>query len=310
MPAFTHVAERLTRAFPVWVVAASALALIEPRALTWFSGPLLTWGLGLIMLGMGLTLEIDDFVRVSRRPRDVAIGFALQYTVMPALGWGMAWAWALPTPLAVGLILVACCPGGTASNVVTFLARGDVPLSVTMTAISTILAAVMTPALTASLAGSRVDVPALGLLASTVQVVILPIVAGVTLTRFAPRVTARLLPVAPLAAVITIALVVGSILGAGRADVLTAGPRLLAAIVGLHAGGFAVGYGVTRISGRDAVTARTIAIEVGMQNSGLGVVLARQNFTSPLVAIPCAISSLVHSVLGSLLAAWWRRYGS
>lgn len=299
--------ERLTRAFPLWVITAAVVALVEPRYLTWFSGPLLTWGLGLIMLGMGLTLQVADFTRVAQAPVTVATGLVLQYTVMPSLGWAMGYAFSLPTPFAVGLVLVACCPGGTASNVVTFLARGDVPLSVTMTAVSTLLAAMMTPVLTELLAGSRVEVSVVGLLVSTLQVVILPVIAGLALTRLAPRTTARLQTVAPLAAVITIALIVGSILGAGRDDVLAAGLRLMGAVASLHAGGFALGYVLARFARRTETAARTIAIEVGMQNSGLGVVLARQHFASPLVAIPCAISSLTHSVMGSVLAAWWRR---
>ncbi len=302
-----HALERLTRAFPVWVLVAAVAALVEPRLLTWFSGPLLTWGLGVVMLGMGLTLDVSDFVRVGQSPRAVAIGFTLQYTVMPVLGWSLGHLFDLPTPLAVGLVLVACCPGGTASNIVTFIARGDVPLSVSMTAVSTLMAAVMTPALTELLAGNRVEVSALGLLTSTVQVVILPVAAGLAMTRLAPALTARLQPVAPLVAVVTVALIVGSILGGGRDEVIASGARLLAAIVCLHAGGFALGYGLSRPLVRGETVARTIAIEVGMQNSGLGVVLARQHFADPLVAIPCAISSLTHSVLGSLLAAWWRR---
>ncbi len=306
-PTLHRVLEGATRAFPLWVVAASVVALIEPRWLTWFSGPLLTWGLGVVMLGMGLTLQVEDFARVAQAPGTVATGVVLQYTVMPLLGWALGYACDLPTPFAVGLVLVACCPGGTASNVVTFLARGDVPLSVTMTAVSTLLAAVMTPLLTEMLAGSRVEVSVVGLLVSTLQVVILPVVIGVALTRLAPRAAARVQVVAPLIAVITVALIVGSILGAGRDDVLGAGARLLGAVVGLHAGGFALGYIGARLVRRPETAARTIAIEVGMQNSGLGVVLARQHFASPLVAIPCAMSSLTHSVLGSLLAAWWRR---
>jgi BASS family bile acid:Na+ symporter len=306
-PTIAATIDRLTRAFPVWVMTAAVIALIEPRALTWFSGPLITGGLGLIMLGMGLTLEVADFARVAQDPVTVATGFVLQYTVMPALGWAMGYLFDLPTPFAVGLVLVACCPGGTASNVVTFLARGDVSLSVTMTALSTLMAAVMTPLLTELLVGSRVEVSVVGLLISTLQVVIVPVVAGVALTSLAPRTTARLQVVAPLAAVITIALIVGSILGAGRDEVMGAGLRLLGAVAGLHAGGFALGYVCARIAGRSTIASRTISIEVGMQNSGLGVVLARQHFASPLVAIPCAISSLTHSVLGSMLAAWWRR---
>jgi BASS family bile acid:Na+ symporter len=297
----------LTNAFPLWVLAATLLALWRPALFTWFSGPLITFGLGVIMLGMGLTLGLDDGRRVAHRRRALAAGVALQYTVMPLLGWTLAWLYDLPTPLAVGLILVACCPGGTASNVITFLARADVALSVAMTAVSTLLAVLMTPLLSAWLAGSRVAVPAAGLFVSTVQVVALPLALAALLKRHLPRVTAAILPAAPLVAVVTISLIVGSILGEGRAAVVAAGARLLAAVATLHAGGFLFGYLLARLGAADRVAARTISIEVGMQNSGLGVVLARQNFVDPLVALPSAISSLFHSLIASLLAAVWRR---
>jgi len=296
----------LTNAFPAWVLGASLLALWRPALFTWFSGPLITLGLGVIMLGMGLTLSLDDARRVADRRGSMAMGITLQYTVMPATGWLTAWAFGLPTPFAVGLILVACCPGGTASNVITYLARADVALSVAMTAASTLLAVVATPLLTALLAGSRIDVPIGGLLLSTAQVVILPLVAAAMLNRYAPALTKRLLPASPLVAVLMISLIVASIIGAGRDAILEAGPRLLAAVATLHAGGFLFGYILTRVMGGNLPTARTISIEVGMQNSGLGVVLARQNFVDPLVAIPSAISSLFHSLIASLLAAVWR----
>jgi BASS family bile acid:Na+ symporter len=297
----------LTNAFPLWVLLASLLALWRPGLFTWFSDPLITAGLAVIMLGMGLTLGLEDARRVGQRRLSVGTGVALQYTVMPLMGWLIAAAYQLPTPFAVGLILVACCPGGTASNVISFLARVDVALSVAMTAASTILAVVMTPLLTSWLAGSRVAVPTLGLLRSTVQVVVLPILAAALLKYWAPRFTQRILPAAPLAAVIMITLIVASIIGAGRDVILQAAPRLLLAVASLHAGGFLFGYILTRLTGSDVRTARTISIEVGMQNSGLGVVLARQNFPDPLVAIPSAISSLFHSLIASLLAAVWRR---
>ena len=297
----------LTNGFPAWVLAASVLALWHPAWFTWFSGPLITVGLAVIMLGMGLTLGMDDARRVARRRGAITAGVALQYTVMPGLGWALAALYDLPTPMAVGLILVSCCPGGTASNVIAFLARADVAVSVAMTAVSTLLAVMLTPSLTALLAGSRIDVPAAGLLLSTLQVVVLPLAVGGLLKRWAPRLTAWLLPVSPLVAVVLITLIVASIIGAGRDAILEAGARLLLAVASLHAGGFLLGYLITRVGGAPPMTARTMSIEVGMQNSGLGVVLARQNFVDPLVAIPSAISSLCHSLIGSLLAAVWRR---
>ena len=300
----------LTNAFPAWVLLASLLALYHPPIFTWFSGPLITIGLAIIMLGMGLTLEASDFGGLVRKRRLVVLGVVLQYTVMPAIGWLSATIFALPVPFAVGLILVACCPSGTASNVISYLARADVPLSVTMTAVSTLIAALMTPTLTALLAASRVDVPAVGLFLSTVQVVILPVAAGLLLKRWLPSVTRAILPAAPLAAVLMITLIVASIIGAGRSEILAAGGRLLLAVFALHAGGFLFGYVLSRVLRADETAARTVSIEVGMQNSGLGVVLARQNFADPLFAIPSAISSLFHSLIASALAGVWRRSGT
>jgi BASS family bile acid:Na+ symporter len=259
------------------------------------------------MLGMGMTLTLADFARVASRPVAVVAGFVAQFTVMPAAAWAIARAFDLPTPFAVGLILVGCCPGGTASNVVTYIARADVALSVTMTTCSTLAAVALTPLLTQVYAGTLVEVDTLGLLVSTLQVVVLPVAAGVLLNRFAPAVVERVLPVAPLASVLVIALVCGSIIGQNATAVRESGPRLLAAIMLVHSIGFALGYGFARACELPVVAARTISIETGMQNSGLGVVLARKHFAAePLTAVPGAISALVHSVLGSLLAAWWR----
>ncbi len=300
----------LTAGFPLWALLASILALLRPGLFTWFTGPLITVGLGVIMLGMGVTLRLEDFTRVVRYRAPIAYGVVFQYTLMPSLGWGIGYLYGLPNPLAVGLVLVACCPGGTASNVITFLARADLPLSVTMTAVSTLLAALMTPTLTALLAGSRVDVPAVGLFLSTVQVVLLPIAVGVLMNRYLPALTRRIAPVAPLVAVVMITLIVASIIGAGRSQILDAGPRLILAVSTLHAGGFLLGYALIRVLRGREIVARTISIEVGMQNSGLGVVLARQNFVDPLFAIPSAISSLFHSLIGSCLAGIWRRTAS
>ena len=297
----------LTSAFPLWVLVASVLALIRPTLFTWFSGPLITIGLGVIMLSMGMTLGFEDFRRVGRERGRVLPGVLLQYTVMPALGWGLGYVFDLPTPFAVGLVLVSCCPGGTASNVISYLAKADVALSVTMTALSTLLAALMTPTLTALLAGSRIDVSATGLFLGTVQVVIVPVVGGALLKWRFPRHIEPVLPVAPLVAIVTITLIVASVIGAERDQLLEAGPRLLLAVFCLHSFGFLVGYAAGKGVLGHEIAARTVAIEVGMQNSGLGVVLARGNFANPAVAIPSAISTVFHSLIGSLAAAWWRR---
>lgn len=296
----------LTNAFPFWVLGGGVAALFVPAWFTWFSGPWIVWGLALVMLGMGLTLTIDDFRRVFTMPRPVVLGFAAQYTIMPLLGWGIARMLHLETPFAVGLILVSCCPGGTASNVVTFLAKADVALSVVMTMCSTFAAVFMTPLLTQWLAGTMVRVDGWGLFASTAKVVLAPVLLGVALNRVAPRAVGRLLPAAPLMSVLGVTLIVASIIGqSGEAIRASAGVLLLAVLL-LHVGGFALGYLSARVFGYPPRVARTVSIEVGMQNSGLGVVLARRHFIDPLTAVPCAISSVFHSVIGSALAGWWR----
>ncbi|MGB5697172.1 MAG: bile acid:sodium symporter family protein [Polyangiales bacterium] len=296
------------RLFPLWVTLGGAVALAYPPAFVWFlEYGLITPGLQIIMLGMGLTLELVDFSRVFRAPAPILWGVLLQYTVMPFLGWSMGYLFQLPTPFAVGLVLVCCCPGGTASNVITYLAKADVALSVSMTAFSTMLAAVCTPLLTTWIVGSRIEVDGWGLFLSTTNVVLLPVGVGLFMRRSLPKLTRLLLPIAPAAAVLMIVLIVSAILGASKDAVLDSGLQLLAAVVSAHAGGFVLGYLLSGWSSGFGKVARTTSIEVGMQNSGLGAVLAQAHFANPLTAIPSAISAITHCILGSGLAAWWSR---
>ena len=292
-----------TRLFPLWVSAAAFIALVEPSIFTWFSGPWITYGLGGIMLGMGLTLSWNDFALVAKTPSWVVLGMLLQFTVMPLLGWGLGILFQLPPFFAVGLILVACCPGGTASNVIAFLANANVALSVAMTTCSTFGAILLTPFLTASLSGSYLDVDAWGLFYSTLKVVLVPVALGVLFNQYANRLTQRILPYAPATAVVLIVLIVASIIGQGKEIILSSGLNLIAAILLLHFFGFVLGYFLSKIILKNTAVSKTIAIEVGMQNSGLGAVLARENFINPATAIPSAISSLVHSIYGSIFVA-------
>ncbi|TGK27798.1 bile acid:sodium symporter family protein [Leptospira yasudae] len=296
-----------TLLFPVWVLTGSVLSFFFPQWFTWFTGPWITYGLGFTMLGMGITLLPQDFRDVFQTPVPVLAGVILQYTVMPLSGWGIGILLDLPAPLATGLIVVSCCPGGVASNVITYLAKGDLALSVSMTASSTILSVFMTPLLTLLLIGKGVEASASGLFLDTFQVVILPVALGVLLNFYLPEISKRIQTVSPLIAVLLITMIVSSILGAGREKILQSAGRLIVAVVGLHSSGFFFGYILSWFFIRKQKTSRTISIEVGMQNSGLGVVLSRNNFPDPLVAIPAAISSLAHSLIGSLLAAFWRK---
>ena len=207
---------------------------------------------------------------------------------------------------AVGLILVACCPSGTASNVVTYLARAIVPLSVTTTSISTFLAIFFTPALSTFIIGSKVDINGWSLFFDTLKVILLPVTLGIILNKYLPKFTTKILPYAPVVATLTIVLIVSSIIGLGRNLIVDCGWRLIFAVAGLHASGFLLGYVLVMFTAKDKRVRQTISIEVSMQNSGLGVVLAKNNFSNPTTAIPSAISSATHSIIGSLLAGIWR----
>ena len=299
--------ERFTLLFPLWTLSGAVIAVLHPPLFTWFRGPLIALWLGVSMLGMGLGLTPADFVRVVHRPRPFVIGVVAQFMVMPALAAGIASVLDLPTPLAVGLILVGCCPGGTASNVVALIGRGDVALSVVMTTTSTLLAVGLTPRLTELFASQYVPVDGWALFFTVLQVVLLPVALGVVLKRGLPGFARRIEPVMPPLAVIAIVMIVSSIVGSQTANLLQQGPVLILACLLLHAGGFLLGWLIPRLTGENRESQRTISIEVGMQNSGLAVVLARNGgFASPLTALPGAISAVVHCLIGSALAALWR----
>jgi BASS family bile acid:Na+ symporter len=303
------VLQRLTLLFPLWMILSGAIALHWPRWLaTMNQGSLMVLLLAFIMLCMGLTLTAGDFRRIARMPREVLIGFAAQYSIMPALAWTVAQGLGLPPHFALGLILVGCCPGGTASNLVTHIAGADVALSVVMTVCSTLAAVAATPLLTQLLAGAMVPVDAWLLFKQTVQVVILPVVLGVLLNRWAPRLVAAIMPVAPVLSVMGVCFICAVVIAANAGAILEYGLQLILAVALLHAGGFLIGYHFARMFGCQHRSARTISIEVGMQNSGLAIVLAKQAFPLlPLAPVVGAISAVMHSLLGSLLAVIWRR---
>ncbi|MBI4389684.1 MAG: bile acid:sodium symporter family protein [Nitrospinae bacterium] len=307
----------LAGAFPLWVIGGAALALWEPATATWFRPGWIPLFLGVIMLSMGLTLDFRDFRRVLEAPKSVFLGVGLQYLVMPFLGYAVSKAFNLPMDYVIGLILVGCAPGGTASNVVCFIARANVPLSVTLTACSTLLAVVMTPLLTSllvqsisrSLLGVALQVNTWGLLVDTFQVVIVPVAAGTVLNHYFHPWVKKIEPYAPLLAVLSIVFIVDYILAAKRQEILSGGGNLIAAVLTLHAMGFLLGYVLARLLFTGERDARTISVEVGMQNSGLATELARSNFPAfALATVPGAVSALTHCVLGSLAAGLCRLY--
>ena len=298
----------LTNAFPLWVVLTSVIALFYPQAFTWFQ-PHIVIGLGIIMLGMGMTLTFDDFRKVLRMPRAAVIGVICQFSIMPFLGFAVAHLLGLDEIdpyLAVGLILVSCCPGGTASNVIAYLARANVALSVLMTVVSTFAAIILTPLLTKWLVGTLVEVSATKLFFDTLKVVFLPVFAGLLLNRFTPKLVRTISPFSPFVSVVAIVLIVACIVGLRNETILQSGWRLLAAPAILHAAAFTLGYFAARLLRLPEDARRTISIEVGMQNSGLGTYLANENFKNTVAPVPCVISAVYHCLIGSLLAGIWR----
>ena len=289
--------------FPLWIILFSFSALLRPEFFTWFSGNLITLGLGIIMLGMGLTLKISDFKILFKNPRWTIIGVFTQFSVMPFLGWAISKIFELPDFFAVGLILVSCCPGGTASNVIAYLSNLNVAFSVTMTFISTVTGVILTPILITSISGELINVDLKGLLLSATKVVLLPVFIGLIVSKYFQTFTKKIVVYCPSVAVIFIVLIVASIIGEGKEVILQSGINLLISIMILHLLGFIIGFVISFIFLGDKKLSKTICIEIGMQNSGLGVVLAKENYVNPLTAIPSAISSLVHSIYGSIFVS-------
>lgn len=285
------------------VVLVAAVALFWPSSFLWVD----TWAinpmLGVIMFGMGLTLSPQDFRIVFSRPKDIIIGCLAQFTIMPLLSLGLSWAFALPKELALGVILVGCCPGGTASNVITYLAKGDLALSVGMTATSTLIAPLITPLLVWLLAGTMVEVDTIGMLLSIVYVVIAPIAVGLVFQRYMPKFTKSIVPYLPAFSSVVIAFVVGIVVS-HNADRLLVGGMIVVLVVMLHnLCGLSLGYIIGRLLGLADAKRRAISIEVGMQNSGLASSLATLHFAAfPLATIPGAIFSVWHNISGALVA--------
>ncbi|NIP72661.1 MAG: bile acid:sodium symporter family protein [Gammaproteobacteria bacterium] len=294
---------RLTSLFPLWALLFSAMAYYAPH---WFAParPAIVPLLGVVMLGMGMTLTPANFARVARRPLPVALGAGLQFVLMPLIAWVLALAFGLSPYLAAGMILVGASPGGTASNVVCYLARGDVALSITLTSVSTLLAVLATPVLTWLYAGHMVPVPVGKMLQTILGIVIVPVLAGVVLNAYLGQRLAPLKRVFPLVSVLAIVSIIAIIVALQRKALAALAAPLAAGLVLHNLLGLAGGYWVPRVLGYGPRLCRTLAIEVGMQNSGLAVALASQHF-STLAALPGALFSIWHNLSGSLLAARW-----
>jgi len=297
--------DRYTDLFPLWAVLLSVVAFVTPGAFAPLA-PAITPLLGVVMLAMGLGLSGSDFALVFKRPKIVASGVCLQFLAMPFIAWLVVRAMKLPPELATGLILVGCCPGGTASNVITYLGKGDVALSISLTALSTFCAVVLTPLLATWYIGERAPVPTLGLLASVVKVVLVPVTVGTLANTFWGKKLASFKRALPAISVSAIVLIIAIIVALNEKALGTVASTVVVAVAVHNGLGLAAGYGAARLLRADQAVTRTLMIEVGMQNSGLGVALAKEYFTL-LSALPGAIFSVWHNLTGSVLAALWSR---
>jgi len=290
------------------VLATAVLALVVPGLFSSIKPAVVNPLLGVVMFGMGMSLRLEDFKIVFSRPKDVIIGCLAQFTIMPLLAWGLSQAFQLDEALALGVVLVGCCPGGTASNVITYLAKGDLALSVGMTGVSTLLAPFLTPLLTWILAGKSVDVDVLSMFLSILWVVILPIVVGLFVKWLWPKFTEKATDYLPAFSSIAIALIVAIVISA-NAEKLLAGGLLIVIVVVLHnVCGLGLGYLIGRMLRLSEPKIRAISIEVGMQNSGLASSLATIHFAAyPLATIPGAIFSVWHNISGAVVAFLYRK---
>lgn len=293
----------LTRFMGVIIIAFSALALWQPWIFSWVA-PHISAMLGIIMLGMGMTLHWQDFSHVLRHPRDLGLGLVVQFGCMPLLAFALCHVFALPPELAMGMILVGTAPGGTASNVLTFIARGDVAFSVAMTAAATLVSLLLTPPLTWLLGGVWVPVDMGGLFWSIVKIVLGPVLLGLLLHHFQRGLVDRLMPFLPLASALVITLVIAGIIAVNAQNILSAGPAIFAAVIAHNLLGLAVGWFAACRLRFAPPRRRALAIEIGTQNSGLATALALAHFT-PAAAIAGALFSVWQNISGALLSNFW-----
>ncbi|MBZ0333249.1 bile acid:sodium symporter family protein [Marinobacter sp. AL4B] len=296
---------RITQLFPLWAIAFSVLAYVQPTLFVDLKStivPLLT----IIMLAMGLTLTPTDFGNVARSKGAITLGVILQFSVMPILALVISLVMGFSPEQTVGMVLVGSVAGGTSSNVMAYLAKGDVALSISMTAISTLLGVVLTPLLTGFLAGKTVDVPVAAMLLSLVKIVLLPVGIGVAINTLARPAIKRIENILPLVSMAAIVIIVAIVVALNKDNLAVQGMAIAVAVI-LHNGlGLALGYGLARLFGFEPTVCRTIAFEVGLQNSGLATALAMKFFT-PVAAIPGTLFSVWHNISGSILAGYWSR---
>lgn len=306
METYLKVANVFANLFPVWTVLAAGAAIKNPAYFSWLSTKYFTLGLAILMFSMGITLTIEDFKRVLSKPGPVSMNFLCCYIMMPLLGLSIGKAFSLSPPLIAGLVLIGSINGGQASNLCTYIARGDVALSVVMTTSTTIGTIFMTPLIAKLLLGTIVPVDAVGVAISAMQVVLLPIVLGVGLNSAAPKFCRTVEPVCPVIGVISTVLLVGASVAGCSQAIMNAGWGLQIPVILLHFIGGAAGYWLCRASKFSEIVCRTTAIETSMKSSAFGVLLATLHFGEYLVRVPAAASVVWMAIMGSTMAVVWQ----
>ncbi|MCQ2258383.1 MAG: bile acid:sodium symporter family protein [Bacteroidaceae bacterium] len=287
----------------VIVLLMAASAFFFPEYVGVIRTSWISWLLGVVMFGMGLTLKFDDIKIVFLRPRDIIIGSLSQFIIMPLMAWMLAEAFRLPPELALGVMLVGCCPGGTSSNVITYLAGGDLSLSIGMTSVSTILAPFVTPLLIWLFAGTYVDVDMMSMFMSIIQVIILPICVGLIVKKFVRIPQPFLKYDLPAISTIAITLIVGAVVSANASKLLDCGAVVIIVVVLHNLSGYLLGFLIAKCLRLDIAKSASISVEVGMQNSGLACSLAQQHFQAmALATVPGAIFSVWHNISGAIVA--------
>ncbi|MDD4602161.1 MAG: bile acid:sodium symporter family protein [Negativicutes bacterium] len=298
-----RISKIITKFLPLWVIVFSLYAFFNPEPLKPYAKDI-SYLLGIIMLGMGLTMSIDDFKLVLTRPKDVFFGVFFRYLIMPFVGFAVAKMLGLPPALAAGLILVGCCPSGTASNVMTFLARGDTALSVTVSSVNTILAPVLTPYIFLLLAGTLIPIKAEALLIDILKIVIVPIALGVGMRTLLSSFVDKIMKIVPVVSVVCIVFVIAIVIALNASKLMTVAVVAFAAVALHNAIGLGLGYGASRAVGMSEDKSKAICFEIGMENSGLAAALALAHL-DPIAAVPGAIFSVWHNLTGSVLAGYW-----
>ncbi|MEC5300787.1 MULTISPECIES: bile acid:sodium symporter family protein [Staphylococcus] len=294
-----------TNTFLLWMLVAAIIGFIFPAQLATLSG-WVPYLLGIVMLGMGLTIDPKDFKIVFQAPRAVMIGVILQYTIMPVAAFLIAKLFHLPPEVAIGVILVGCCPGGTSSNVMSYLANANVALSVAITSVSTLLAPILTPALIYLFANQWLEVSFMSMFWSVVQVILIPIIIGFVLQKSFKNFAAKSATALPIVSVVAISLILASVVGGSKSQILETGLLIFAIVILHNVVGYTLGYTLAKIFRLERADKKAVSIEVGMQNSGLAVSLATVHF-SPLAAVPGAVFSLIHNITGPILAKYWNK---